>query len=82
MENKVRKWWTIQEAASYSGLPEQMLRMKMQAFHAGRQTGADLGDVVVGRTGRYSYYVFPSKFKRWLGEREVIMSDGRTDKEP
>lgn len=68
-----KRWWTIQEAAAYSGLPEQMLRMKMQAHEAGRPTGADLGTVVIGEHGRYTYYVFPGKLKKWLGEREEVI---------
>lgn len=63
-----QKVWTIQEASKYSGIPEQVLRCKMKAYEAGRNK-VDIG-FCERKPGsdRYSYYIFPLKFRAWLGE--------------
>lgn len=61
-----KRWWSVAEAAKYSGLPAQMIRMQMRAHLEGR-TKFDVGIAVKGK--KWSYYIFPEKFKAWLGEK-------------
>lgn len=77
-----KMWWGAQKAAEYSGLPVQMIRCKMRAHEEGRAPDFDIGIAMKAEHGKkWSFYIFPEKFKAWCRERGIGGKENMVDDE-